>query len=126
MNAAAAFLAGLGDPPGAPPPPGSLRTDAKLVARGKEIVTSRCTSCHLFAGEGDDGGGGIAPELSGYGSVAWVRAQIANPATKATYREQALDPARKGHMPRFDAELSAADIDLLARWVVETTRRRPD
>lgn len=123
MKACAAFLASQGDPPGFTPPPASLRSDPKLVARGKEIVTTRCTACHLWNGEGDDGGQGLAPELSGYGSLAWVRAQIANPASKATYREDALDPERKGHMPRFDTELSAADIDLLATWVVEKSRR---
>lgn len=123
MKAAAAFLASEGDEPGQSPPPGSLRADAKRVARGKEIVKTRCTACHVFEGAGDDGGQGLAPELSGYGSHAWVRAQIANPATNATYRENALDPARKGHMPRFDDDLSGADVDLLATWVRETARR---
>jgi ubiquinol-cytochrome c reductase cytochrome b subunit len=123
MKAAAAFLASEGDSPGQAPPPESLRADRARVARGKEVVKSRCTACHLFDGAGDDGGQGLAPELSGYGSRAWVRAQIANPASKATYREGALDPERKGHMPRFDGELSAADIDLLASWVLETARR---
>jgi ubiquinol-cytochrome c reductase cytochrome b subunit len=123
MKAAAAFLASQGDPTNQAPPPGSLRADAKRVARGKEIVKSRCTACHLFEGGGDDGGQGLAPELSGYGSLAWLRAQIANPSSKATYREGALDPARKGHMPRFDASLSTADIELLASWVLATVRR---
>ncbi len=123
MKAAAAFLASQGDAPDQAPPPGSLRSDRKLVARGKEIVSTRCTSCHLFEGAGDDGGQGLAPELSGYGSIAWVRAQIANPSSKATYRENALDPEREHHMPRFDGELSAADIDLLASWVVAQARR---
>jgi ubiquinol-cytochrome c reductase cytochrome b subunit len=123
MKAAAAFLASEGDAPGQAAPAGSLRSDPVRVARGKEVVKTRCTACHLFEGEGDDGGQGLAPELSGYGSHAWVRAQIANPATKATYREGALDPERKGHMPRFDGELSASDIDLLAAWVLEKARR---
>lgn len=123
MKAVAAFLASQGDPPGQAAPPDSLRMDPKRVARGKEIVRGRCTACHLFEGAGDDGGQGLAPELAGYGSHAWVRAQIANPASKATYRENALDPARKGHMPRFDVELSPADLDLLATWIVETARR---
>ncbi|MDF2697396.1 MAG: Ubiquinol--cytochrome c reductase, cytochrome subunit, partial [Labilithrix sp.] len=123
MKAAAAFLASEGDAPGQAAPAGSLRSDPARVARGKEVVKTRCTACHLFEGAGDDGGQGLAPELSGYGSHAWVRAQIANPATKATYREGALDPERKGHMPRFDGELSASDIDLLAAWVLEKARR---
>jgi ubiquinol-cytochrome c reductase cytochrome b subunit len=106
MRATAAFLAG----------------GTEGNERGRMIVKTRCTGCHLFHGEGDDGGQGLAPELSGYGSLAWVTQQIKNPATSATYRENALDPARKGHMPRFDGELSNADIDLLARWVLAAAR----
>jgi ubiquinol-cytochrome c reductase cytochrome b subunit len=123
MKAAAAFLASQGDPRGSPPPAGSLRADPKRVARGKEVVESRCTACHLFEGAGDDGGGGIAPEMSRYGSHAWVSAQIKDPSSKSTYRENALDAARKGHMPKFDDDLSPADIDLLTTWLLETARR---
>jgi len=89
---------------------------------GKKIVKDRCTSCHLFEGEGDDDGSGIAPELSGYGSVAWIRAQIDDPSSKATYRENALDPKRKRHMPKFGGDLSANDVDLLARFVYAKVR----
>jgi len=92
------------------------------VAKGKEIVSARCTACHLYKGDGDIGGQGLAPELSGYGSVAWIKAQIANPSSKATYRENALDKDRKGHMPRFDAELKPEDIEVLARWVQAEAR----
>jgi mono/diheme cytochrome c family protein len=117
--AAAAFLASQGDgaEAGKKPP-----RDAARVARGKEIVTTRCTTCHLVDGKGDDSDQGLAPELQGWGSVAWTRAQIASPSSKTTYREHALDEARKGHMPRFDAELRPEDIDLLARWVVSQAR----
>ena len=110
-NAVAAFLGG---------------GDAASAARGKGIVTARCTSCHLYEGKGDDSDQGLAPELSGWGSVAWVRAQLANPSSKATYREHALDKDRKGHMPRFDTELSSADLDLVAGWVVaQATAKKP-
>jgi ubiquinol-cytochrome c reductase cytochrome b subunit len=118
MRAAAAFLSSEGDSP-----EHSAPRDPALVARGKVIVKSRCTACHLFEGSGDDGGQGLAPELSGYGSVRWIRAQIADPSSKATYREGALDATRKGHMPKFDGELAAADIDLLAAWVAGQVRR---
>ncbi len=113
-RAVAAFLASQGD---------DTKRDAAVVAKGKTIVTTRCTTCHLFGGEGDDGGEGLAPELSHWGSVAWVRAQIANPSSKATYREHALDADRKGHMPRFDQELKPEDLDLLAGWVRSQARR---
>jgi len=108
--------------------------DQKAVARfvatgsdekGKKIVTTGCTTCHLYKGEGDESGTGLAPELDGWGTLAWVKAQIGNPSSKATYRENALDPARKGHMPRFDAETSAEDINILARWLLSQTKGAP-
>lgn len=122
-NAVAAFLASQGDEPDDVVPANALRRDASKVAKGKSIVATRCTTCHLFEGNGDDADQGLAPELSRWGSHAWVRAQIANPATKATYREHALDPDRKGHMPRFDAEIRSEDMDLLATWVRARARR---
>ena len=122
-NAVAAFLASQGDMPGEAVPPNALRRDPAKVAHGKTLVTTRCTVCHLFEGKGDDSDQGLAPELSGWASLPWVRAQIANPSSKATYREHALDPDRKGHMPRFDAEIRNEDMDLLAMWVRSTARR---
>lgn len=119
-RAAAAFLASQGDEPG-----DRVSRDPAQLDEGRAIVTERCTTCHLWKGEGDDAEQGLAPELSGYGSHAWVRAQIANPATKATYREQALDPDRKHHMPRFDGDLRPEDLDLLARWVRAQARGLP-
>jgi ubiquinol-cytochrome c reductase cytochrome b subunit len=113
--AVAAFLASMGET--APP------RDAAKVAKGKTIVTERCTTCHLFEGKGDDSDEGLAPELSGWGSAAWIRAQIANPATKTTYREHALDSSRKRHMPRFDGEIHGEDIDLLVTWLLAQTHK---
>jgi ubiquinol-cytochrome c reductase cytochrome b subunit len=117
-SAVAAFLASMGD--GAAP---SDAAKAAKAAKGKTIVATRCMTCHLLEGKGDDSDQGLAPELSGWGSVAWIRAQIANPASKATYREHALDPDRKGHMPRFDAEIRNEDMDLLAKWVHDQGRK---
>lgn len=116
-KAVAAFLASMSDEPGEAIPDGALRKDAARVAKGKTIVASRCTSCHLFEGKGDDIDQGLAPELSGWASTKWTRSQIDDPSSKATYREKALDADRKGHMPRFDGEMRPEDRDLLARWV---------
>jgi ubiquinol-cytochrome c reductase cytochrome b subunit len=114
MRAVSAFLSLQGAENGSGMGNG-LEAAARKAA--ETIVTTRCTTCHLWKGEGDDGDQGLAPELSGYGSLAWVRAQIANPATKATYREKAVDdPKHKGHMPHFAGEIAEQDIDLLARW----------
>ena len=120
-HAIAVFLAAQGDAvaqAGAP----ADHEDA-VRARGEKIVSDHCTSCHLYKGEGDDEGSKMAPELAGYASVAWTRAQIANPSSAETYREKALDAAMKKHMPRFDGDLSAADVEVVARWTQEHARK---
>lgn len=97
--------------------------DAAVLALGEKIVSERCTACHLYRGAGDDGGEEIAPELFGWGTVEWVRSQIADPSSPKTYRKKALDPARKGHMPKFSGDLSESDIDTLASWVYKKADR---
>jgi len=97
------------------------------IAKGEKIVKERCTGCHKFGGEGDDEGSEKAPELARYGSVAWIAAQIRDPSSSATYREHGAghdkvfieEGGKKKelqYMPAFADELSAADIDVLARW----------
>jgi ubiquinol-cytochrome c reductase cytochrome b subunit len=113
-KAVALFLANEGAEPGDRSP---APTEPKALALGEKIVSERCTTCHLYKGEGDDEDNGLAPELSRYGSVAWTRMQVADPSSPQVYREKALDPKMKKHMPRFDKELSAADIDIVARYV---------
>ena len=112
-KAVALFLAAEEDEPGDPPRP-ALTADVR--AEGEKIVSERCTTCHLYKGEGDDEDNGLAPELSHYGSVAWTRSQVANPASPETYRKKALDPELKKHMPRFDKDLSSEDVEIVARW----------
>ena len=119
VKAVSVFLASQSDGEGAKESGGKAPVrDAAELKSGESIVTVRCTTCHLWKGEGDDSSQGYAPDLSGWGTAAWVRAQVADPATKATYRDDALDPKLKGHMPRFDGDLKGDDLDLLGRWVV--------
>ena len=120
MKAVAAFLANQAVEAGETGP-----NDLAQVSKGKAIVTGRCTACHWFEGKGDENDTGSAPELSKWGSVAWVKAQIVDPSSKATYREKALDKDRKGHMPKFGGEMSPEDVDLLARWVRTTAKDAP-
>ena len=95
--------------------------DAQHDAAGAKLIGQRCTSCHLFRGQTDDDDS-HGPELVGWGSTAWMHAQIANPSTNTTYRKYAFDPDNKGHMPRFDEKLEADDITLLATWVRKKAR----
>ncbi len=120
-QAVAAVLAAEGDEPGDPPRP----VDAAVRTLGQKIVSERCSACHLWKGEGDDEGSGLAPELGGYGSVAWTKAQVENPSSTTTYREKALGKDLKKHMPRFDKELSPANVELVARWTRAHARGLP-
>ena len=121
LDAVAAFLASQGDEPGDP-----LRAlDDATRALGEKIVSDRCANCHLYKGDGDINGSDVAPELLRYGSIAWTRAQVGNPATVATYREKALDADLKKHMPRSDADLSPGDVDIVARWTRAHARGVP-
>jgi ubiquinol-cytochrome c reductase cytochrome b subunit len=122
-DAVAAFLASEGDEPGVPIPADAKRVRKELVDQGRKLVSVRCTSCHLLEGKGDDVGDEMAPELSRWASVAWITAQIDNPASPKTYRKNALAADRKGHMPAFASELSKEDIALLATWLHAQTRR---
>ena len=120
-QAVAAVLAAEGDEPGDPP----RVIDPATRALGEKIVGRRCGACHLWRGDGDDEGSGLAPELSHYGSVAWTQAQVANPSSTKTYREKALDEDLKKHMPRFDKDLTASDVELVARWTRAHARGLP-
>jgi ubiquinol-cytochrome c reductase cytochrome b subunit len=102
----------------------SVTIDDATRKKSEAIIGTRCTGCHLYKGQGDDAGIGQAPELAGWGTEAWIASQIRNPATKDTYRDKALDPDLKGHMPRFDGELSASEIKLLSSWVRKEARER--
>jgi ubiquinol-cytochrome c reductase cytochrome b subunit len=95
--------------------------DAQHDAAGAKLVGQRCTSCHVFRGQTDDEDS-HGPELAGWGSTAWMTAQIANPSSNTTYRKYAFDPENKGHMPRFDDKLEADDLKLLAGWVRKKAR----
>jgi ubiquinol-cytochrome c reductase cytochrome b subunit len=95
--------------------------DPQHDAQGAKFIAIGCTSCHLFHGQTDDDDS-IGPELSGWGSTAWTRAQIANPGTNTTYRPTSMKADRKGHMPRFEDKMEADDLTLLASWVRKKAR----
>lgn len=95
--------------------------DQTKVERGREILDSgnltagsitKCTDCHTSVASTftpDASNGGI-PELSGYGSTAWLKAFITNPGHEQFYGE-------KNKMPGFADSMSAHDLGLLARYL---------
>jgi ubiquinol-cytochrome c reductase cytochrome b subunit len=89
------------------------RRDAALITEGKALVASeemRCTECHQFHKPDEDA---TAPDLTGYGSRAWLIEIIRNPAHARFYGR------RNDRMPPFgeDGILSDHTIGLLADWL---------
>jgi ubiquinol-cytochrome c reductase cytochrome b subunit len=85
---------------------------------GEKLVSQRCTGCHRLDGKTDDDDS-LAPELRGWGSVAWIEAQIENPGSGKTYPKGAMAEDLKGHMPAFAEKISPADRKILAAWVAQ-------
>jgi ubiquinol-cytochrome c reductase cytochrome b subunit len=58
--------------------------DQKEIVEGRELIAGDfgCTDCHKFR---DEGKLGTAPDLTGYGSKAWIAAFTANPKSKRFY-----------------------------------------
>jgi ubiquinol-cytochrome c reductase cytochrome b subunit len=88
------------------------------VAAGKEAMINEfaCIDCHKFH---DDGDLGLAPDLTGYASRAWLTAFISNPEHERFY------PESNDRMPAFAANaenplanrLSPEDLALLVSWL---------
>lgn len=89
---------------------------------GEKLVKQRCTSCHRLDGETDDKDS-LAPELRGWASAAWVRAQIDDPGSGKTYPAGVMDPKLEGHMPAFADKLSEADRKLLTTFVMSQSAK---
>jgi quinol-cytochrome oxidoreductase complex cytochrome b subunit/mono/diheme cytochrome c family protein len=89
------------------------QTEAAAVAEGRKLLASeemRCTECHKFHSKDEDA---TAPELTGYGSRAWLVEFLQNPAHERFYG------GRNDRMPAFGKEqiLDSASIGLLADWL---------
>ena len=86
------------------------------TAMTESFDTASCVDCHKFQDAGDLGS---APDLTGYGSKAWLVRMISDPAHEAFYRDT------NDRMPSFGIDpegakqsiLAAEDIELLARWL---------
>ncbi len=85
------------------------RQDGSL-AKGRATIADRCTECHKFGDEGELGEG---PELTGYGSRAWLIDFISNPAHQRFYGEN------NDRMPAFAAYPAVPDRNLLDRAAIE-------
>jgi ubiquinol-cytochrome c reductase cytochrome b subunit len=87
---------------------GAPDADAARAARGHELIPQKdCDSCHEIDAEGENTG----PNLKGRGTLAWVTEVIKDAGHGRLFGE-------KNKMPKFEAKLTPAEIDDLARFVV--------
>lgn len=93
------------------------RRDARVIARGREIIAGQeCARCHRFYEAGPEG---QAPDLTGYGSREWLIGMIAAPGHSALYG------LRNDRMPAYveDAvrpeknRLSLKQVEVLADFL---------
>ncbi len=92
---------------------GPDKADADLIKEGRALIIGEalaCTDCHSFAKKYPDS---IAPDLTGYGSRAWLMRFISNPNHPDFYGK------RNDRMPAFADKkiLDAKQIALLADWL---------
>ena len=97
----------------------ALKEADKLVAKGKEFfelgsdeVILSCVNCHAMHAVGDEkpleGGDSSGPDLTGYGSEAWLKSFISDP--KKYY-------GKRNAMPPYADTLSAKELQLIVDWM---------
>jgi len=100
--------------------PGDPAHDATLAERGEPIFRKKCMDCHIYKGEGADTFDG--PDMTGYGSLAWLTKQIREP--KAIYGDL-------NEMPDFAEDFSETDLKMITvylrgqRWAQPETGAMP-
>lgn len=92
--------------PDTDPKPAAATTQGGLAA-GKALFDEECSACHIVSGEGSQ----VGPELTGWGSRAWMQAFLANPDHERLYGGTDLE----GYMSGIaDYDLTEpADIDVV-------------
>ncbi|MFZ5832156.1 MAG: cytochrome b N-terminal domain-containing protein [Planctomycetota bacterium] len=88
--------------PGATPLTKEAREEALDV-----MDTNGCFDCHVFHGKGTANG----PSLTGYGSLQWTEAIVANPADERFYGD------RNDRMPIYQDVLTPEQITLVSKFL---------
>ncbi len=93
--------------------------DAANITAGSGVIADNCTECHIFHGS-ESSTGPRGPDLTGYGSRAWLINFISDPAHKRFYGKD------NDRMPSFaesaaDAKksniLTEQELELLSDWL---------
>lgn len=100
--------------------PSSDDPQEALILKGRQFFMSTCNECHSYDGERE--GTFRAPEMAGYGSVAWIELMIAHPDHDQRYRSRGKEPAQ---MPSFADRLSEQDRNMIAHWLHESRQIGP-
>jgi ubiquinol-cytochrome c reductase cytochrome b subunit len=87
--------------------------EAAEIEEGRRLIaneTMRCTECHQFRKKDEDA---TAPDLTGYGSIAWLTDFVKNPAHDHFYGK------RNDRMPAFgvDNRLDEKSLGLVVDWL---------
>lgn len=100
--------------------------DPALAKKGRNVAVegawegdlkgTSCADCHETIGEAGfvsipESDDPSYPNLSGYGSVAWLKNFISNPGAAQHY-------AGKNQMPAYANRMTSQELDLLVRWLV--------
>ncbi len=110
-----AIVAALSAEAGLKPQAAEDARDTKLIAEGRKLIETHCTDCHKFREAGDLGS---APDLTGWGSTAWVDGMIRHPSGERFYGDN------NDRMPSFAEfaepernRLSPQELEVIVRWL---------
>jgi len=110
LDSVVALLLAQNPRPGETPPnPDLVAKGKKFFEEGSDAVPESCSICHTMLAVGDKepfATGDSGPDLTGYGSDAWLKSFIANP--KKYYGKRNAMPAQN---------LSEHDMQLLVDWM---------
>ena len=94
------------------------KTEQSTIDQGRLLLkdSDHCGECHRFHGTGADVG--TAPDLTDYGSTAWLTAFMSNPAHERFYgtNNDRMPAFAKGTDPK-DNLFSPKQLRILANWL---------
>jgi ubiquinol-cytochrome c reductase cytochrome b subunit len=102
---------------GVPPAGAAAMMAADPLTRGERLFRKECLSCHTLEGEGPSVR--EAPDLTGYGSRAWIRQVLRDPD-----HPRLFGGTRVEGMPSF-AELPEADLAVLVDFLYALRSEAP-
>jgi ubiquinol-cytochrome c reductase cytochrome b subunit len=111
IHAVTEFLFSLGHEANDPP------FDTALAERGKQVFKDTCMDCHLYEGDGANLFEG--PDMTGYGSRAWISRQIKDAGAETQYGEL-------NKMPKFSDDLDDHDIRMVTAFLRQQRFEHPD